>query len=114
MLENGQLFCNGTQLVYSKSSQYHLFFLYLTCVTPCLFQEMLSSRAALPIAGLKVDILQMLKENDVLVVCGETGSGKTTQVSYSLLQYIHSNLLGNGHIMCSLTHLYTGPTIYIG
>ncbi|KAF9690290.1 hypothetical protein SADUNF_Sadunf01G0180100 [Salix dunnii] len=41
--------------------------------------EMLSSRAALPIAGLKVDILQMLKENDVLVVCGETGSGKTTQ-----------------------------------
>jgi len=53
---------------------------------------MLCSRAALPIAGLKVDILQMLKENDVLVVCGETGSGKTTQVSYSLIRYIHSHL----------------------
>ncbi|KAF6159884.1 hypothetical protein GIB67_032968, partial [Kingdonia uniflora] len=32
------------------------------------------SRAALPIAALKDDILQLLKENDVLVVCGETGS----------------------------------------
>ncbi|KAF7842782.1 DExH-box ATP-dependent RNA helicase DExH7, chloroplastic isoform X1 [Senna tora] len=43
------------------------------------YQDMLKSRAALPIAALKVDIVQLLKENDVLVVCGETGSGKTTQ-----------------------------------
>lgn len=41
---------------------------------------MLKIRAALPIAALKGDILQLLKENNVLVVCGETGSGKTTQV----------------------------------
>lgn len=41
---------------------------------------MLKIRAALPIATLKGDILQLLKENNVLVVCGETGSGKTTQV----------------------------------
>lgn len=44
---------------------------------------MLKTRAALPIAALKGEILQLLKENNVLVVCGETGSGKTTQV------YIH-------------------------
>lgn len=41
---------------------------------------MLKTRSALPIAGLKDEILQMLKENNFLVVCGETGSGKTTQV----------------------------------
>lgn len=44
------------------------------------FQEMFKTRAALPVAGLRNDILQLLKENNVLVVCGETGSGKTTQV----------------------------------
>jgi len=41
---------------------------------------MLKTRAALPISEVKKDILQKLKEKDVLVVCGETGSGKTTQV----------------------------------
>lgn len=56
---------------------------------------MLKARAALPIAGLKGDILQMLNENNVLVVCGETGSGKTTQVQshiyFALMQYIASS-----------------------
>lgn len=41
---------------------------------------MLKTRATLPIAALRGEILQLLKENNVLVVCGETGSGKTTQV----------------------------------
>ncbi|GFY88556.1 RNA helicase family protein [Actinidia rufa] len=44
------------------------------------YKCMLESRAALPIAELKGDILRLLKENNFLVVCGETGSGKTTQV----------------------------------
>ncbi|KAF8411855.1 hypothetical protein HHK36_004414 [Tetracentron sinense] len=43
------------------------------------YKDMLEARAALPIAELKGDILQLLKENNVLVVCGETGCGKTTQ-----------------------------------
>lgn len=41
---------------------------------------MLKTRSGLPIAELKSEILQVLKEKSVLVVCGETGSGKTTQV----------------------------------
>lgn len=45
---------------------------------------MLSGRSQLPIVGLKNEILQLLKEHDVLVVCGETGSGKTTQVLFVL------------------------------
>ncbi|KAF6171953.1 hypothetical protein GIB67_025839 [Kingdonia uniflora] len=50
------------------------------------YKKMLESRAALPIAVLKDDILQLLKENDVLVVCGETGCGKTTQ-AYSVMRH---------------------------
>lgn len=53
---------------------------------------MLKTRAALPIAALKGEILQLLKENNVLVVCGETGSGKTTQV-YILFLFASSILL---------------------
>jgi ATP-dependent RNA helicase DHX29 len=41
---------------------------------------MLEARASLPIARLKKHFLQLLKENDVIVVSGETGCGKTTQV----------------------------------
>jgi ATP-dependent RNA helicase DHX29 len=42
---------------------------------------MLEARASLPIARQKNHFLQLLKENDVIVVSGETGCGKTTQVS---------------------------------
>ncbi|WVZ12136.1 hypothetical protein V8G54_016666 [Vigna mungo] len=58
-----------------------------------LLQEMLNLRATLPIAALKGDILQLMKEHDVLVVCGETGSGKTTQVP----QFILDDMIESGH-----------------
>ncbi|KAK9286820.1 hypothetical protein L1049_015225 [Liquidambar formosana] len=57
------------------------------------YKDMLETRAALPIAELKGDILQLLKENNVLVVCGETGSGKTTQVP----QFILDDMIEAGH-----------------
>lgn len=44
-------------------------------------QSMLEARSILPIAKTKDEILQSLKQNNVIVVCGETGSGKTTQVT---------------------------------
>uniref|UniRef100_A0A453BZZ0 ATP-dependent RNA helicase DHX29 DSRM-like domain-containing protein n=2 Tax=Aegilops tauschii subsp. strangulata TaxID=200361 RepID=A0A453BZZ0_AEGTS len=44
------------------------------------YLKMLGARASLPIARLKNHFLQLLKENDVIVVSGETGCGKTTQV----------------------------------
>ncbi|KAF3784864.1 putative pre-mRNA-splicing factor ATP-dependent RNA helicase [Nymphaea thermarum] len=43
------------------------------------YQKMLESRASLPIAELRGRFLHLLNENDVIVVCGETGCGKTTQ-----------------------------------
>ncbi|KAK9167703.1 hypothetical protein Scep_002894 [Stephania cephalantha] len=43
------------------------------------YKEMLEARASLPVSKVKDQILHALKENDVTVVCGETGCGKTTQ-----------------------------------
>ncbi|KAK8951294.1 putative pre-mRNA-splicing factor ATP-dependent RNA helicase [Platanthera zijinensis] len=43
-------------------------------------EEMLETRAALPIAKLQDSLLQLFSDNDVIIVSGETGSGKTTQV----------------------------------
>ncbi|KAG7649925.1 DEAD/DEAH box helicase domain [Arabidopsis thaliana x Arabidopsis arenosa] len=57
------------------------------------YKDMLKTRAALPISEVKKDILQKLKEKDVLVVCGETGSGKTTQVP----QFILDDMIDSGH-----------------
>ncbi|OMO75195.1 hypothetical protein CCACVL1_16292 [Corchorus capsularis] len=66
------------------------------------YQRMLKARSALPIAGLKNDILQLLKENNVLVVCGETGSGKTTQVPQFILDdMIESGRGAHCNIICT-------------
>uniref|UniRef100_F6HK50 RNA helicase n=1 Tax=Vitis vinifera TaxID=29760 RepID=F6HK50_VITVI len=66
------------------------------------YKDMLKTRSGLPIAELKSEILQVLKEKSVLVVCGETGSGKTTQVP----QFILDDMIeaGNGgycNIICT-------------
>ncbi|XP_050211111.1 DExH-box ATP-dependent RNA helicase DExH7, chloroplastic isoform X2 [Mercurialis annua] len=66
------------------------------------YKDMLKNRAALPIAGLQNEILQMLKENNFLVICGETGSGKTTQVpQYILDDMIESGCGGQCNIICT-------------
>ncbi|KAI4298953.1 hypothetical protein L6164_032458 [Bauhinia variegata] len=66
------------------------------------YQDMLKSRGTLPIAALKSEILQLLKENDALVVCGETGSGKTTQVPQFILDdMIESGRGGHCNIVCT-------------
>ncbi|XP_020965227.1 DExH-box ATP-dependent RNA helicase DExH7, chloroplastic [Arachis ipaensis] len=66
------------------------------------YQDMLKMRATLPIAAIKADILKLLNKNDVLVVCGETGSGKTTQVPQFLLDdMIESGHGGHCNIICT-------------
>ncbi|KAK4804565.1 hypothetical protein SAY86_004382 [Trapa natans] len=66
------------------------------------YKIMLKARSTLPIAGLRNEILQVLKEHDVLVVCGETGSGKTTQVPQFILDYmIESGQGGYCNIICT-------------
>ncbi|KAB1225897.1 ATP-dependent RNA helicase DHX36 [Morella rubra] len=66
------------------------------------YKDMLKTRATLPIAALRGEILQLLKENNVLVICGETGSGKTTQVPQFILdEMIESGCGGQCNIICT-------------
>ena len=44
-------------------------------------QQMLQQRTQLPVAGYKNALLQAVRENQVVIVRGATGCGKTTQVS---------------------------------
>ena len=48
--------------------------------------EMTKLRKSLPIYPYRNDILNALKENQILIVVGETGSGKSTQISQYLLE----------------------------
>ena len=53
-------------------------------------------KKALPIDKYRKELVRAVKEHDFLVVVGETGSGKTTQ----LPQYLHSaGLTNQGHVI---------------
>ncbi|KAL3781170.1 hypothetical protein HJC23_008072 [Cyclotella cryptica] len=55
-------------------------------------------RESLPVYRLKQELLRAMLENQVLVVIGETGSGKTTQMT----QYMHElGVTSNGMIGCT-------------
>jgi pre-mRNA-splicing factor ATP-dependent RNA helicase DHX38/PRP16 len=43
-------------------------------------KTMSEQRRFLPVYGCRDELLQVIRENQVVVVVGETGSGKTTQV----------------------------------
>ena len=43
-------------------------------------------RLSLPIVGMEQEIMEAISDNDVLVLCGETGCGKTTQVPQFLYE----------------------------
>ncbi|KAG6867810.1 hypothetical protein C0993_010744 [Termitomyces sp. T159_Od127] len=50
------------------------------------YQEMLAQRNALPIAAYRAKIVGILEESQVLVLSGETGCGKSTQVPAFILE----------------------------
>lgn len=53
--------------------------------------EVCEHRANLPIIAMEQEIMETIETNPVTVICGETGSGKTTQVgifnAYDYLSY---------------------------
>ena len=48
--------------------------------------DMQAARMALPVCGMEQEIMEAVAENDVVIICGETGSGKTTQVPQFLYE----------------------------
>ncbi|KAG7175520.1 ATP-dependent RNA helicase DHX33-like [Homarus americanus] len=58
--------------------------------------KILKQRHALPIFPARPRLLKELKKNDVVIVIGETGSGKTTQIP----QYLHEERLDRKGAIC--------------
>ncbi|XP_065055451.1 probable ATP-dependent RNA helicase DHX37 isoform X1 [Rhopilema esculentum] len=48
--------------------------------------EVQASRVLLPILGEEQSIMETIKDNNIVLICGETGSGKTTQVPQFLYE----------------------------
>eukprot|EP01035_Chromulina_nebulosa_P019781 gene19781-25721_t len=55
-----------------------------------------TSRLLLPVCGMEQEIVEAINSNDVIILCGETGSGKSTQVPQFLYEagYGNSGLIG--------------------
>lgn len=62
------------------------------------FKTLKQQREYLPIFGVRSELMQILQDNRIVIIVGETGSGKTTQ----LTQYLHEEGYSNyGIIGCT-------------
>ena len=55
------------------------------------YQRMLKSRQALPIWNFKDDVLEAVEKHQAIIICGETGCGKSTQVPAFILEHELAN-----------------------
>jgi len=53
------------------------------------FSSILETRQQLPVFQHKMAILELLRQHNVVLVAGETGSGKSTQVPHFILEVIN-------------------------
>lgn len=58
--------------------------------------EIIESRIKLPIISEEQGIMEAIRYNDVTIICGETGSGKTTQ----LPQFLYEAGYARNHMIC--------------
>ncbi len=55
------------------------------------YQRMLAIRMQLPMWAFKDEVLRAIEHNQVVIICGETGCGKSTQVPAFILEHEMSN-----------------------
>ncbi|KAH7041898.1 P-loop containing nucleoside triphosphate hydrolase protein, partial [Linnemannia elongata] len=66
------------------------------------FQALQMARAKLPAWGFKEQLVKAVKDNSVVIVCGETGCGKTTQVPQFILDsWIQGAIGEQANIVCT-------------
>ena len=63
-----------------------LIMLWATKVSSPLYNSMLQSRMTLPIWNFKSELLKSIETHQVVIICGETGCGKSTQVPAYILE----------------------------
>ncbi|KXX76518.1 putative ATP-dependent RNA helicase ucp12 [Madurella mycetomatis] len=60
------------------------------------YKKMLSQRERLPAWQVRADVVRTVAENQVTIISGETGSGKSTQSVQFILDDLYNRGLGNG------------------
>ncbi|TMW64738.1 hypothetical protein Poli38472_011618 [Pythium oligandrum] len=66
------------------------------------FQQMLQARAKLPAAAERDNVLEYIVHHQVVLVCGQTGCGKTTQIPQFIMDdYIDKQRGGECQIICT-------------
>jgi HrpA-like RNA helicase len=78
--------CNKIENNEEINSTLHQNFLSRQHFNSSLFQQIQSFRESLPIFQSKEEILHLINENQIILICGETGSGKTTQLPFYILE----------------------------
>jgi HrpA-like RNA helicase len=67
-----------------------------------------SFRQSLPVFEKQEEIVKIIKENKVVLIVGETGSGKTTQVCFSFVVYRKKYL---SHAVVCLVFFFGGTGV---
>lgn len=75
-----------TKTELAQESPEHLHTLWMSKSATPSFRNMLRQRKALPIWGFRETIQQTISDNQITIVCGETGCGKSTQVPSFILE----------------------------
>ncbi|KAF9931340.1 hypothetical protein BGZ67_005385 [Mortierella alpina] len=72
------------------------------CASDVSFQALQMARAKLPAWSFKDQLVKAVKDNSVVIVCGETGCGKTTQVPQFILDSWIQDCIGeHANIVCT-------------
>ncbi|MCO5570233.1 hypothetical protein L7F22_023951 [Adiantum nelumboides] len=67
-------------------------------------------KSQLPVTRYECEIVEMVNKHDVVVIIGETGSGKTTQIS-QILHRAHFTASGSPHVTCRSVYKFPIPRI---